>query len=73
MDQVQIDILREASQKRQRKETVERALGKVIRDRGLDFSAYVQMMSEIREFARKHRISELDAVRQLLSEGDDEA
>lgn len=73
MDQPHLEILREASGKRQRKETIERALGKAVRNRGLDFSVYIQMMSEIREFARKHRISELDAVEQLLEEGDDKA
>ena len=71
MERVQLDVLREALLKMQRKETVERAVGKAVRAKNLDFSAYVQIMGEVREFAHKHGISEIDAAHQLLREGDD--
>jgi len=71
MEQAHLDILREAVERRLKKEAIERAVGKAIRNRGMEFSVYIRLMSEIREFAREHRLSEIDAARQLLRQGDD--
>ena len=46
-----------------RKEPFEKALGRTLRRRGLDFDRYVDIMGEIRERARKDRISLEDAAR----------
>lgn len=71
MEAAHLDVLREAVEKRQRKETMERALGRTVRGRGLEFSVYVQIMGDIRDFAKSHDLPEIDAARQLLGEGED--
>jgi hypothetical protein len=73
MEPDHLDILREAVGKRQRKETIERSLGQAVRAAGKDFSVYISIIGEVREFAQKHKLSELDAAVELLREGDDQA
>lgn len=51
-----------------RKEPFEKALGRTLRRKGLEFDRYVVIMSEIRERARKDQSSLEDAAR-LISEG----
>jgi len=51
MEEQHIEILREAVDTHRRKESLEQAVGRVARKRGLDFSAYVGIMSEVRERA----------------------
>lgn len=51
MEKERFDALREAVESRRRKESLEEAVGRVARKRGLDFSAYVSIMSEVRELA----------------------
>ena len=66
MDSESLAILREARDTRQRKETVERALGRAVRRRGLDFQAYVRLMSELRAFSEKKKLSLDDALAAIL-------
>ena len=66
-------ILKEALDKQQRKETIERALGRVLRNYGKDFSTYVQMTGEIRELARSSKVDVEKAARMLVSEGEKQA
>jgi hypothetical protein len=72
MDRALRDILKEALDKRQRKETLERSLGQAVRAAGKDFSVYIGIMAEVREFAREHTLSEIEAALQILRESDDE-
>ncbi|WP_019178346.1 hypothetical protein [Methanomassiliicoccus luminyensis] len=51
-----------------RKEPFEKALGRILRRRGLDFDRYVGIMSEIRERARKDKTSLEDAARLIAKE-----
>jgi DNA-binding winged helix-turn-helix (wHTH) protein len=66
MDQEDFSIIEEAWRTRLRDETVERSLGRTIRRRGLEFSLYVKIMSEIRETASEKGMSPDDYLRLLL-------
>lgn len=44
-------VLVEAARTRQRKETVERAIGRAVRRMGLDYGTYIAAVSELRELA----------------------
>ena len=70
MDPPQLAILREALEIQQRKETFERALGRAVRRHDLDFSVYVQMVSEIRELALSNGVPLETAAHSLLGIGD---
>lgn len=63
-----LDILREAVKTRQRKEELERAVGRTLRRRNLDFGIYVQIMSELRGIAGSDKISVDEAAAKLLAE-----
>lgn len=63
-----LDVLREAVKTRQRKEEFERAVGRALRRRNLDFQIYVQIMSELRGIAGADKISVEDAATKLLAE-----
>lgn len=65
-----LEILKEALETKQRKEELERAVGRVIRRRNLEFKTYVEVMSELREIARREKVSLDDAARRLLEEED---
>jgi hypothetical protein len=74
MDPEDVDILREAVQTRQRKEELERAVGRAVRRRNLDFQKYVKVVADLRDFAAGRKISLEEAAAILLSEekkGDD--
>ncbi len=58
---------------RRRKESLEEALGRVARKRGLDFSAYVNMMSDVRERARHDRVTVEEAAKRILSKSGEDA
>ena len=66
MDSSQLEILREALEIQQRKETFERALGRAVRRRDLDFSVYVQMVAEVRDLALSNSVPLETAVRRIL-------
>ena len=72
MDRADIEILRDAHGTRQRKESVERAVGRTVRRRGLGFDAYIRLMSELREFASSRRVN-LDAALAALAEEEHQA
>ena len=72
MDAADIEILRDAHGTRQRKESVERAVGRTVRRRGLDFAVYIRLMSELREFASSRRV-DLDAALGVLVEEEQQA
>jgi DNA-binding winged helix-turn-helix (wHTH) protein len=67
MDPDAVSIVREAVRTRLRDETIERSVGRTVRRRGLDFSRYVQVMSDLRDLA-KERKSTTDAVAEGLAE-----
>ncbi|MBU0684796.1 MAG: hypothetical protein ABIE25_04950 [Thermoplasmatota archaeon] len=70
MDSSQLDILREALEIQQRKETFEQALGRAVRRHDLDFSVYVQMVAEIRDLALSNSVPLETAARRLLAVGE---
>ena len=70
MDSSQLEILREALEIQQRKETFERALGRAVRRHDVDFSVYVQMVAEIRDLALSNSVPLETAARRLLSVGE---
>jgi len=70
MDSSQLDILREALEIQQRKETFERALGRAVRRHDVDFSVYVQMVAEIRDLALSNSVPLETAARRLLGVGE---
>ncbi len=51
MDPDTVSIVKEAVSTRLRNEAIERAIGRTVRRRGLDFSRYIQVMSALRELA----------------------
>jgi len=65
--------LREAVESRRRKETLEEAVGRVARKRDLDFSAYVNIMSEVRERARDDGKTVDEAAEAILSKGSEDS
>ena len=65
-----LEILKEALETKQRKEELERAVGRAIRRRNLEFKTYVGILSELRAIARKEKVSLDDAARKLLEEED---
>jgi len=70
MDSSQLEILREALEIQQRKETFERALGRAVRRHDVDFSVYVQMVAEIRDLALSNSVPLETAARRLLGVGE---
>ena len=70
MDSSQLDIIREALEIQQRKETFERALGRAVRRHDVDFSVYVQMVAEVRELALSNSVPLETAARRLLGVGE---
>lgn len=67
MDRGDIEMLRDAFQARQRKEPVERAVGRAVRRAGQDFGTYIRLMSELRGFASERRL-DLDAALSALAD-----
>lgn len=73
MEKERLDALREAVESRRRKEPLEEAVGRVARKRGLDFSAYVNIMSEVRELAREEGKTVDEAAKMVLGKGREDA
>ncbi len=67
MNQEEMAAVREAIHQQMRKETLERALGRVLRKTDLGFESYVAIMSEIRDLALKNKISVEEAAVILVS------
>lgn len=68
MDEALLPVLKDAMDKRQRKETFEQALGKAVRRHELDFKVYIDMMSELRERARSTKQDFESVAKKLLAE-----
>lgn len=68
MEPALLDILREALASKQRKETLERAIGKAVRRRNLDFGVYIKIMSELREISNKEHRTPEDTAKDIVSE-----
>ncbi|MBU0623549.1 MAG: hypothetical protein KJ672_01755 [Candidatus Thermoplasmatota archaeon] len=67
MEPALLDILREALATKQRKETLERAIGKAVRRSDLDFGVYIKIMSELRELSKKGQMDLEDIAESLVS------
>lgn len=65
MDQDTVSIVKEAIETRLRNETIERAIGRTVRRRGLDFSKYIRVMSDVRELAAERKVSSDEAAEAL--------
>jgi hypothetical protein len=75
MDKGRLEVLREAQRIRQRKEELERAIGRAVRRSGHDYQYYVDMISDLRELAASKGVSIDQVAEGLLMEkngGDDE-
>jgi len=53
---------------RQRKETLERAIGKAVRRNNLDFGVYIKITSELRGLSEKGKASPEDIAESLVLE-----
>jgi uncharacterized protein with ATP-grasp and redox domains len=67
MEPALLDILREALASKQRKESLERAIGKAVRRNNLDFGVYIKIMSELRELSKKGQVDLEDIAQNLVS------
>jgi hypothetical protein len=65
MDQAIKEVLIEAARTRQRKEPVERAVGRAVRRRGMDYQSYIAAMSELRDLATSEKIEVDEALKKL--------
>ncbi|UCE80607.1 MAG: hypothetical protein JSV94_05490 [Methanobacteriota archaeon] len=61
-------VLVEAAMTRQRKETVERAVGRAVRRKGMDYSMYIAAMSELRDLATSMSLGVEEALESLQKE-----
>jgi uncharacterized protein with ATP-grasp and redox domains len=68
MEPALLDILREALATKQRKETLERAIGKAVRRNNLDFGVYIKITSELRELSKNGEVDPEDIAKSLVSE-----
>ncbi len=67
MEPALLDILREALAAKQRKETLERAIGKAVRRNNLDFGVYIKIISELREMANKEQKTPEEIAKNVVS------
>ncbi len=58
-------ILRQTLKEIRKRETFEKALGRIIRKNGGTYEDYIQIVSDVRERAHKKRIDLLEAAKQL--------
>ncbi|MDQ1371573.1 MAG: hypothetical protein QG582_487 [Candidatus Thermoplasmatota archaeon] len=68
MDPESASIVREAVRTRLRDETIERAVGRTVRRRGMDFSRYIQVMSDLRDLAGERKVTLEEAAEGLQGE-----
>jgi hypothetical protein len=62
-----IEVLREAFETKQRKEELDRSIGRALRRRDMGFEAYVKITSGLRELACGKGMSLDDAAREILA------
>ena len=67
-----IEILREAAHIRQRKEPLERAVGRAVRNKGKDYPYYIALMSELRNAASMDDVSVDEEFRVLVEGGENQ-
>jgi len=67
MDNERLEVLEEAQKIRQRKEDMERAIGRALRKTSHDFQYYVALVSELREMAASKGVSIDQVVEGLLA------
>lgn len=72
MDDEALRVLREASRIRQRKEPLERAIGRAVRSLGKDYSYYIALVSELRETASMDRVSVEEELKMLVDRHEDD-
>jgi hypothetical protein len=68
MDPESVSIVREAVRTRLRDETIERAVGRTVRRRSLDFSRYIHVMSDLRDLAGERKVTLEEAAEGLQGE-----
>lgn len=68
MEPALLDILREAVETKQRKEDLDRSLGRALRRHDMSFDVYVKMISELRELAAKEGVPLDDIARRILAQ-----
>jgi hypothetical protein len=66
MDDEGLAIIREALDTQLRNEDFDRAVGRTVRRRNLDFKKYLQVMGELRELAQGDSVSVEEAARKLI-------
>ena len=59
------ELLAEALKDLHKGETVERALGRIVRRNGGAYEEYVRIMADVRELAVKEKLTSVDATRRL--------
>ncbi|HEY5538774.1 MAG TPA: hypothetical protein VIL58_04450 [Thermoplasmata archaeon] len=59
------ELLAEALKDLHKGETVERALGRIVRRNGGTYEEYVRIMADVRELAVKEKLTSVDATRRL--------
>lgn len=72
MNQKDLDVLREAARIRQRKEPLERAIGRAVRNKGKEYSYYIALMSELRKAASMDAVSVDEEFRVLVERAEDQ-
>ena len=63
-----LDVLRETLKSQLRKEEFEKALGRTVRNRNMEFKDYIEIVTELREVARADGTAMNDAARKLLGQ-----
>ena len=69
----QLKVLQEALEHKRSREEFEQAVGRATRKLGLPFQFYVQLMGEVREFARSQGVPVETAAKRLLEQGDQDS
>jgi len=72
MNQDDIEVLREAARIRQRKEPLERAVGRAVRNKGKDYAYYIALVSELRNAASMDDVSVDEEFRVLVEGGENQ-
>lgn len=67
MDEESLSIVREALETQLREEDFNRAVGRAVRRRKLDFKKYIEVVGEVREMAQAQSVSLEDAARKIVS------
>lgn len=68
MDPESVSIVAEAARTKLRNETIERSVGRTVRRRGLDYSRYIQAMSDLRDLAKERKVTAEEAAQSLCED-----